>query len=94
MTFPQTALTDRDEPSSFVQSDPVSIAITNDNRVENTEYIQMRIVRTSDSIRVRIGRRDTARVIITDDDSEFTFMYIRKLVLKQLTLLHANLLYQ
>ena len=70
MTFRQTAITARDEPSSFAQSDPVSIAITNDNTLEKTEYIQMRIVKTSDSIRVVIGRRDTARVIITDDDSE------------------------
>ena len=71
VTFPQTALTDRDEPSSFAQSDPVSIAITNDNRAESSEYFQMHIVRTSDSIRVRIGLNKTARVIITDDDSEF-----------------------
>ena len=72
VTFSQTALTDRDAPSSFAQSSPLSIVITNDNQIESTEYFQVRIVETSiTSFGARIGQRSMANVTILDDDSKW-----------------------
>ena len=69
MTFPLTALTDQDNPNLSTESVSIPINITDDNIFEGLEYFQAKIVKTSDPIRVRIGR-DTVNVTIMDDDSE------------------------
>ena len=67
--FPQTTFTDTDTPAPFADSLPITINITNDAKFEGWEYFQVRIVNTSNSVRVRIGQRDTVNVTIIDDDS-------------------------
>ena len=68
--FRQTAFTDTDTPAPFADSLPITINITDDTIFEGLEYFQAEIVETSDSIRVRIGQRDTVNVTIIDDESE------------------------
>ena len=68
--FRQTTFTDTDTPAPFADSLPITINITNDAKFEGWEYFQVRIVETSDLIRVRIGQRDAVYVYIVDDDSE------------------------
>ena len=70
MEFPQTALTDTDTPAPFADSLPITINITIDNITEGLEYFQVRIVETSDRLRVRNGQQDTVKVTINDNDSE------------------------
>ena len=67
-TFCQTAVTDTQTPAIFAVSSPILINITDDDIFEGVEYFQVRIVETSDSIRVRIGQ-DTVNVTITDGES-------------------------
>ena len=76
MEFPQTAFTDTDTPAPFADSLPITFNITTDNITEGLEYFQVRLVETSDFIRVRIGQQDTVNVTITDDNSESTVMYL------------------
>ena len=68
--FRQTTFTDTDTPAPFADSLPITINITNDNIFECLEYFQVRIVNTSDPIRVRICPEDTVNVTIIDDDSK------------------------
>ena len=70
VTFCQTAVTDTQTPARSTVSSPIliPIGITNDDIFEGVEYFQARIVKTSDSVRVRIGR-DTVNVTITDSKS-------------------------
>ena len=70
MEFRQTAFTDTDTPAPFADSLPITINITDDTIKEGLEYFQVRIVETSDLIRVRICQRDTVNVTIIDDHSE------------------------
>ena len=70
MEFRQTVFTDTDTPAPFADSLPITINITVDTIKECLEYFQVRIVETSDSIRVRIGQQDTVNVTIFDDDSK------------------------
>ena len=67
MTFRQTAFTDRGGPTDTVLSSSILIDITNDDIFEGMEYIQARIVETSDRFRVRIGQ-DTVNITITDSE--------------------------
>ena len=68
--FLQTAFTDTDTPEPSACSLPITINITDDTIFEGLEYFQVRIVNTSDSIRVRICQQDTVYVNIIDDESE------------------------
>ena len=70
MEYRQTTFTDTDTPAPFADSLPITINITDDTILEGLEHFQVRIVETSDLIRVRIGQRDTVNVYIIDDDSE------------------------
>ena len=70
MEFCQATFTDTDTPAPFACVLIITINITDDTICEGQEYFQARIVETSDSIRMRIGQRDTVNVTITDDDSE------------------------
>lgn len=69
VTFPQTTFTDNDDPDSFAMSFPISINITDDYILEDTEFFLVHILETSDRFRVRIGQQDTVNVTIIDDDS-------------------------
>ena len=68
VTFCQTAVTDTQTPARSAVSSPILIGITDNDIFEGVEYFQARIVETSDSVRVRIGR-DTVNVTITDSES-------------------------
>ena len=67
VTFRQTAFTDGGDPTDTVLSSSILIDITNDDIFEGVEYIQARIVETSDRFRVRIGQ-DTVNITITDSE--------------------------
>ena len=75
MDFRQTVATDTDTPKPFADSFPITINITDDTIFEGLEYFQVRIVETSDLIRVRIGQRDTINVTVIDDESEFSLVH-------------------
>ena len=83
--FCQTAFTDTDTPAPFADSLPITINIIDDTIFEGLEYFQARIVSTSDSMRVRIGQRDTVSVTIIDDDSESFIMLERNLLASRLS---------
>ena len=75
VTFRQTVSTDQDTPASSAVSLPFSINITDDDILEELEYLQIQIVETS-SLKVKIGQRNTINVTIIDDDSEFWCLFM------------------
>ena len=66
VTFSQTVIFDTDSPQPFADSIPVAINLTSDQILNNTDFFQMKIVETSDLLRVRIGQRNTTCVNIND----------------------------
>ena len=69
MTFRQTTFTDGGQPAPTTLSSPISNFILDDDVFEGVEYFQVRILETSDPIRVRIGL-DTVNVMITDGEPD------------------------